>query len=264
MLQARDVRVVLGGAQVLRRVSLAVAPGQVVAVAGPNGAGKSTLLHVLSGSLPPHAGSVCLENYPLATWTPRALARRRAVLPQHQELSFAFRALDVVLLGRLPHVGTSSSGMDLEIARACLVETSAEHLAERIYTTLSGGERQRVQLARVLAQIHFMEAGHGLAGRYLLLDEPASCGDPVRRCVSLEVTRRAARRGVGAVVVLHDLDLAAMYGDRVVVLAGGRVLAEGAPEEVVTDPTVRLAFDLSARVAPWPTHGAAGNARTVQ
>ena len=261
MLQARDVRVVLGDAEVLRRVSLAVAPGQVVAVVGPNGAGKSTLLNVLSGSLRPHAGSVCMEDYPLATWTPRALARRRAVLPQHQELSFAFRALEVVLLGRLPHFDASSPETDLEVARACLAVTEAEHLAERIYTTLSGGERQRVQLARVLAQIHCTDSEQDLAGRYLLLDEPTSCHGHAQQHAIIEVARRAAERGAGAVVILHDLDLAARYGDRIVVLAGGRVLSEGAPEKVLTELTVRRAFGLSASVTPLPPRGASGNAQ---
>ncbi len=255
MLQARDVRVVLGDAEVLRGVSLTVVPGEVVAVVGPNGAGKSTLLNVLSGSLPPRAGSVCLDDYPLATWTPRALARRRAVLPQLQDLSFAFLALEVVLLGRSPHFGAGSRQDDLEVARACLAETGAGHLEERIYTTLSGGERQRVQLARVLAQIHFTRAGDELDDRYLLLDEPTASLDPAHQHATLEVTRSAARRGVGAVVILHDLNLAAMYGDRVVILMDGRVLAGGPPGEVLTEPAVLQAFDLAVMVTSHPTRG---------
>lgn len=255
MLEARGVRVVLGDAEVLKGVSLTVAPGEVVAVVGPNGAGKSTLLNVLSGSLPPKAGRVYLDHYPLSTWTPRALARRRAVLPQLQELSFAFRVLEVVLLGRSPHFGASSPRNNLEVARACLSETGAGHLEERIYTTLSGGERQRVQLARVLAQIHFTGAGAELADHYLLLDEPTSSLDPAHQHATLEVTRRAAQRGVGAVVILHDLNLAAMYGDRVVIVADGNVLAEGPPGEVLTEPAVRQAFDLAVKVMTHPTRG---------
>ena len=229
MLQAWDVHAVLGNAGALQGVSMAVGPGEVVAVAGAGGAGKSTLLHVLSGSLPPRSGRVCLDCYPLATWPPRALARRRAVLPQRQELSFTFDALEVALLGRSPHLGASSPREDLEAARACLAETGAAHLAERVYTTLSEGERQQVQLARALAQVRFTEAEGGLAGRYLLLDEPGSRLDPARRRAALDAVRRAAALGAGAVVALRDMDLAAMYGDRVVVLAEGRVLAEGPP-----------------------------------
>lgn len=255
MLRARDVRVVLGNAEVLKGLSLVVAPGEVVAVVGPNGAGKSTLVNVLAGSLRPRTGSVSLDDYPLATWTPRALARRRAVLPQLQELSFGFRVLEVVLLGRSPHFGASSPRHDREVARACLAETGAGHLAERIYTTLSGGERQRVHLARVLAQVRSDRVEDDLSGRYLLLDEPTSSLDPAHQHATLEVTRRNAERGVGALVVLHDLNLAAMYGDRVVILAGGRVSAEGPPEEVLTEFAVQRAFDLPVRVMPHPTRG---------
>lgn len=229
MLQAWDVHAVPGNAEALQGVSMSVGPGEVVVVAGPRGTGKSTLLHVLSGSLPPRSGRVCLDCYPLATWSPRALARRRAVLPQRQELSFTFDALEVALLGRSPHQGASSPREDLEAARACLAEAGAAHLAARVYTRLSEGERQQVQLARALAQVRFTEGERGLAGRYLLLDEPGSRLDPARRRAALDAVRRAAARGVGAVVALRDMDLAAMYGDRVVVLAGGRVLAEGPP-----------------------------------
>ena len=250
MLQAQDVRVTRGGAEVLKGVSLSVAPGRVVAVVGPDGAGKSTLLDVLSGSVPPGAGRVCLDWYPLATWTPRALARRRAVLPRQQELSFPFRSLEVVLLGRSPHPGAGRSGTDLELARTCLAATGAGHLAERNYTTLSGGERQRVQLARVLAQIHGTEAGQELGGRYLLLDEPAPCLDFAHQHATLEVIRRAAERGVGAMVILHDLDLAAVYGDRLVVLVAGRVLSEGPPEKVLAERTVRQVFGVPPPVPP--------------
>ncbi len=250
MLQARDVRVARGGAEALRGVSLSVAPGQVVAVVGAEGTGQSTLLDVLSGFLPPGSGTVCLDHYPLATWTPRALARRRAVLPRLQELSFSFRALEVVLLGCLPYSGISTPRDDLAVARACLTETGAGHLAERTYTTLSGGERQRVQLARALAQIRFTRAGHELAGQYLLLDEPADPLDPAHRYATLDVARRAARDGAGAVVVLQDLDLAAIYGDRVVVLVGGRVLADGWPGEVLADPAVRRSLGALPVVPP--------------
>ena len=250
MLEVRDVRVFRGDVEALKRVSLTVSPGQVVAVVGPGGAGKSTLLDVLSGSVTPGMGSVCLDHYPLATWTPRALARRRAVLPQLQELSFAFGALEVVLLGRSPYFGASTRQHDQRVARECLAETGAEHLAGRNYTTLSAGERERVQLARVLAQVHFTQPGHESVGRYLLLDEPASCLDPAARHATLEVIRRSVERGIGAVLALRDLDLAATYGDRVVILAGGMVLADGLPGKVLTEPAVRNALGAPPVVLP--------------
>jgi len=255
MLQARDIRVDLGQATVLHGVSLSVRPGEVVAVLGPNGAGKSTLLAVLSGALTPCMGRACLEDRPLAEWAPQALARKRAVLPQHSELAFSFRVLEVVLLGRSPHAGISSREKDLLVAKAALVETESGHLAGRIYTTLSGGERQRVQLARILTQIDFPEMNGSSADRYLLLDEPTSSLDLAHQHATLETARRAADRGIGVVAILHDLNLAAMYADRIVVLHGGRVAAEGVPEDVLTEAMVHHAFDLSVNVTRHPTRG---------
>lgn len=255
MLQACDIRVDLGQTTVLHDVSLSAAPGEVVAVLGPNGAGKSTLLAVLSGALAPRSGHASLEDRPLAKWAPQALALKRAVLPQHSDLAFSFRVLEVVLLGRSPHAGATSREKDFAVATAALMETEADHLADRIYTTLSGGERQRVQMARVLAQIDFTVTNDNSADRYLLLDEPTSSLDLAHQHATLETARRAADRGIGVVVILHDLNLAAMYADRIVVLHGGRVAAEGVPEDVLTEALVHHAFDLSVSIVRHPTRG---------
>ena len=254
MLQARDIRVSYGSAEVLKGLSLAVAPGEVVAVLGPNGAGKSTLLAVLAGTLRPHRGEAALEGRALAAWAPRALALRRAVLPQHSELAFGFDVLEVVLLGRSPHAGTASRREDLAIAEACLAEAEVAHLAGRDYTTLSGGERQRVQLARVLAQVGFPRGGEGEA-RYLLLDEPTASLDPAHQHATLRTARRAAASGVGVLAILHDLNLAAMYADRLVVLSRGEVAAAGAAEAVLTEDLVRDVFALPVHVTRHPTRG---------
>ena len=255
MLQAFDIHVDLGQATVLHDVSLSVAAGEIVAILGPNGAGKSTLLTVLSGALTPRTGHARLEDRSLADWAPQALARKRAVLPQHSELSFSFRVLEVVLLGRSPHAGISSREKDLAIAKAALVETEADHLIDRNYTTLSGGERQRVQLARILAQIDFLATNNRIANRYLLLDEPTSSLDLAHQHATLETARRAADRGIGVLAVLHDLNLASMYADRIVVLREGRIAAEGAPADVLTEATVHDAFDLSVSITRHPTRG---------
>ncbi|RMD63104.1 MAG: heme ABC transporter ATP-binding protein [Alphaproteobacteria bacterium] len=255
MLQLRDIRVDLGQSTVLQGVSFSVEPGEVVAVLGPNGAGKSTLLAVLSGALAPRTGCASLENRPLSKWSPQALARKRAVLPQHSELAFSFRVLEVVLLGRSPHAGVSSREKDLAVAKAALAETESVHLADRIYTTLSGGERQRVQLARILAQIDFSERDGHSVGRYLLLDEPTSSLDLAHQHAILETARRAAERGIGVMTILHDINLAAMYADRIVVLHAGRIAAEGTPDEVLTEAMVHHAFDLSVSITRHPTRG---------
>lgn len=255
MLRADDIGVTLGSAEVLRGPSLAVAPGEVVAVLGPNGAGKSTLLAVLAGTLRPQRGAATLDGRNLRDWPPRALALRRAVLPQHSELAFGFSVLEVVLLGRAPHAGASSRDKDLAVAEACLAEAEVAHLAGRAYTTLSGGERQRVQLARVLAQTGFADAADGGEGRYLLLDEPTASLDLAHQHATLRTARRAAMRGLGVLAILHDLNLAALYADRLAVLSGGRLAAEGAPEAVLTEGLVREVFDLPVHIARHPTRG---------
>ena len=255
MLEARDVRLALGGAPVLNGVSLAVAPGEVVAVLGPNGAGKSTLLGVLSGARVPDEGRAALDDRRLATWKPQELARRRAVLPQHSELGFSFRVLEVVLIGRSPHMGFSSRERDLAVAVAALSETGSVHLADRIYSTLSGGERQRVQLARILAQADFADTAGACAARYLLLDEPTANLDLAHQHATLETACRAAGRGMGVVAVLHDINLAAMYANRIAILKDGHLSAQGTPDDILTEAMVRHAFDLPVTVERHPTRG---------
>lgn len=265
MLEACDIKVTLGGASILKGVSLSVAPGEIVSVVGPNGAGKSTLFSVLSGALTPQSGGARLGRRALSDWPPEALARRRAVLPQHSELTFPFRGLEVVLLGRSPHPGRSDRGKDLTIARLAMLETETLHLADRIYTTLSGGERQRVQLARVLAQIEFCDAYPHADGaatfeqedseRFLLLDEPTSSLDPAHQHATLAAAQRASEKGIGVVAVLHDLNLAAMYAHRIVMLREGFVVAQGAPVEVLTEAIIESVFELPVSVTTHPRRG---------
>ena len=251
MLQGTDLRIARQGRQILQGVSLESEPGRITALIGPNGAGKSTLLHLLSGALSPDRGVVALEGRSLSDWSHGDLARRRAVLPQSSELSFPFRALEVVLMGRSAHSGRSSREHDLDVALAALAEVDAAHLAERVYPTLSGGERQRVHLARVMAQI-WPEPGEERA-RYLLLDEPTNNLDLAHQHRLLAFARRLAQQGVGVLAVLHDPNLAALYGDRIVLLVDGRVQIEGAVETVLTESEVEKAFDLRVAIQRHPS-----------
>ena len=181
------------------------------------------------------------------------MARRRAILPQQSQLGFSFRVLEVVLIGRSPHVGYSSLQRDLHVATAALIETGSAHLADRDFSTLSGGERQRVHLARTLAQIDFDETDSRSAGRYLLLDEPTSNLDLAHQHAALETACRAAARGMGVVAVLHDINLAAMYASRIAILKDGLLSAEGKPDDILTEAMVRHAFELSVSVGRHPT-----------
>lgn len=251
MLRGSDLHFAHERRPTLQGVSLALVPGRVTALIGPNGAGKSTLLHLLSGARAPARGSVTLDGQPLSDWSPSALARRRAVLPQSLELSFPFRSMEVVLMGRSAHSGRSSRVLDLEVAAAALQEVDAGHLAERVYPTLSGGERQRVQLARVLAQI-WPETGED-ATRFLLLDEPTNNLDLSHQHRLLAFARRLAERGVGVLAVLHDPNLAALYADRIILLVNGQVQVEGTVEAVLTEAQIEKAFDLRVAIQRHPS-----------
>ncbi|OYT70495.1 MAG: heme ABC transporter ATP-binding protein [Chloracidobacterium sp. CP2_5A] len=252
-LEARHISVILGGRCLLDDVSLALAPGEVTALLGPNGAGKSTLLKALSGDLQPTQGAVYLDGRPLDGWSLVERAQRRAVLPQESSLAFPFTAFEVVLLGRAPHVALAETPHDIAIARQAMQRTGVEHLALQRYPSLSGGERQRVQFARALAQI-WEPLPHG-AARWLLLDEPTASLDLAHQYEAMAVARQLAQDGVGVIVVVHDLNLAAYVADRVVALDRGRVAAEGRPEDALTPERIRSIFGLEVSVTPHPRHG---------
>lgn len=249
MLEGLDIHVLVEGSRLLEGVSVQVRPGEVVAVLGPNGAGKSTLLKVLSGDLSPTRGAVRMGGRSLGSWDPKESARVRAVLPQQSSLRFPFRVIEVALMGRSPHLRGSETRADYAIARFALREAGVDRLEHRLYPTLSGGEAQRVHLARVLAQI--WESVDG-APRYLLLDEPTSSLDLAHQHHTLTAARGFAGRSVGVLVVLHDLNLAARYADRVLLLKEGRTVAEGTPGEVLQEETIEAVYDIPITVIPHP------------
>lgn len=227
-------------------VDLSVRSGEVVALLGPNGAGKSTLLKLLCGQMKPHEGQVLFEDKPLHDWDLRELARRRAVLPQSSTVPFDFTAIEIVLLGRSPHGDAAACEA---MAREAMEKTECAHLADRTVTTLSGGEMQRVQLARVLVQIDLRAGG---APRCLMLDEPISNLDPAHQHGALQVARALARDGVGVLVVLHDLNLAAQYADRLVLMKAAHLVADGSPEDVLTEEQIGETFGVRARATRNP------------
>jgi iron complex transport system ATP-binding protein len=248
MLGAENISVVRGTRRILDRVSATARPSEFLAILGPNGAGKSTLLHCLAGSLEADEGAVQLDGRALSAWAARDLSRRRAVLTQSPSLGFAFTALQLVLIGRSPHMGNNPGRTDLRAAAAAMQEAGVAHLAERSYLTLSGGERQRVHLARVLAQLHAEEPGE----RYLLLDEPTNNLDLGHQHLALSAARRLTEQGVGVVAILHDPNHAVAYADRILVLHRGRTHAEGAASDVLTEALMSEVFEVAARVLREP------------
>ena len=222
---AKNVTVGYGKKPVVHQASLELRPGEVVALVGPNGAGKSTLLRALSGVERPWEGEVLLDDVPLRRLRRHRVARRIAVVQQGGELPDGFRATEIVAMGRSPHLAplAREGDKDRALVEWAMRQTGVWELRERRTWELSGGERQRVVLARALAQ----EPG------YLLLDEPTTHLDLRFQVEIVRHVREQAAAGVGALVVLHDLNLAARGSDRLVVLCEGRVVAEGKPEQVL-------------------------------
>ena len=237
------------GVPVLHSVSIEVAAGEMLAIVGPNGAGKSTLLKVLGGSIKPAAGSVELLGRPLDSIDRREFARTVASVGQENAVAFRFTVLEIVLMGRAPHLGAFrfESPHDLEIASAALARFDLRDLAARHVQELSGGERKRVFLARALAQ----------EPRIALLDEPTAFLD-LKHVAEIFARFRELRteRGMAVVATLHDLNAAALYADRVLLLANGAAVAYGTPAEVLTAENLQRVYETEVYVGHNPSTGA--------
>lgn len=248
MLRVENLQICRGKKIVLADIDLELKPGEVLGVLGPNGAGKSTLLGALCGELHPDHGRVWLDQHELSQWDGTQRAQRLAVLPQASTLDFAFSVEEVVGMSRLPH--QTGRVRDDEIVAAALQAADVGHLSGRSYLALSGGERQRVHLARVLAQLW-----PGAAGQTLLLDEPTSMLDPLHQHTTLQAIREFADRGAAVLVILHDLNLAARYCDRILLLEGGRPHALDTPQQVLRPEPLKAVFGLDVLVQPHPERG---------
>lgn len=235
---AREVRVRRDERDILTAVDLEVRTGEVLALVGPNGAGKSTLLSVLSGDLRPSDGTVELLGRSVGSYRPLELARQRAVLSQANTVSFPFRVLEIVQMGRSPWLRTADLADDEQAVAAAIEATDIGHLLGRRFTSLSGGEQARVSLARVLAQ----------ATPIVFLDEPTAALDLRHQEEVMRVARRLAAEGRAVVVVVHDLSLAGAYADRIALLDRGRLDAVGSPTEVMTADRVGRVYGLDVQI----------------
>ncbi|RSV16554.1 ABC transporter ATP-binding protein [Sphingomonas sp. ABOLG] len=230
---ASNLAVTLGRRRILHGIDAAFAPGRVTVVLGANGAGKSTLLRAAAALVPVEAGAVSIEGVDVAALPPRDRARTIGYLPQDAVVHWNMRVRDLVALGRLPHGDDDTAA----VARA-LTATRTTGLEGRHVRDLSGGERARVLLARVLAG----------EPRWLLADEPLASLDPLHQLETLALLRDAATRGMGVVVVLHDLTQAAAIADEVLLLKDGRVLAHGATDRVMTHAHLAAAYGVGVEV----------------
>jgi iron complex transport system ATP-binding protein len=230
MIRLEHIGVKRAGRWLVHDLHLKLKPGSLTVILGANGAGKSTIMRVLNGEWIPHEGEVRWSDTRLQDLPRRSLARMRAVVSQHYPNGFAFTALDLVMLGRLPHTGGREES-HREIAALALKQVALADMADRSVLTMSGGERQRAHLARALAQLHEARAaGNGL----LLLDEPTAHLDLARQHHFLHLARELAREGITVVAVLHDIQAAADIADQIALMRHGRLFASGDPHSVLS------------------------------
>jgi iron complex transport system ATP-binding protein len=248
MLDVEAISVSYGASKVLRDITFSVDKGECIGIIGPNGSGKSTLLKALSKILKPSSGKVVICGRDLERYTVKELARHMAVVPQETGIEFDFTCLEIVLMGRNPHMGRFEveGKKDMDIAREAMVLTNTWHLRDRPFSRISGGERQRVIIARALAQ----------EPSVLLMDEPVSHLDINYQIEILELVERLKEeRRIVVIIVFHDLNLAARYCDRLILLSDSSILAAGKPEDVLTQEHIHDAFHANVVVRKHPLTG---------
>ncbi len=244
MLKAKNIHFCIRQRPIVDHAEISLEAGELLAVLGPNGAGKSTLLKILSGEISCKRGDIRYNDVSLRDYSPKTLATVRAVMPQHSTLSFPYKAIEVVELG----LGCQTVSSPDELLKEVMMETQTWELRDRQYGKLSGGEKQRVQLARVLIQIWEIKP----FPRYLLLDEPTSSMDIAQQHHVLQIVSRLKKRNIGILAIVHDLNLAAAYADKVVLLKQGMICYQGATASAMTSENLKTTFDHPVKVFKDP------------
>ncbi len=246
LLNARKVSFSYSSVPTLTDIDFSLERSALRALLGPNGSGKTTLLKILTGILPPASGEVLYEDSDLRTLPRREIAKRIALVPQELNLQFGFTVRQMVMLGRTPHVHAlaGASKQDRTVVDEMMEMTEISHMAERVITELSGGEQQRVVIAMALAQ----------QPQVILLDEPTVHLDINHQVEILDLLRRLNRsRNLTVLATMHDLNLAALYFDDLVILERGHIVAQGSPHQVLTQEQIRSVFRADVLVQAHPT-----------
>ncbi|WP_214227542.1 heme ABC transporter ATP-binding protein [Pedobacter sp. B4-66] len=246
MLIADSLTFEAGRRSLVKNVSFSIRPGELLLILGANGAGKSTLLKMLSGEKKPTRGLVKLHNKEISNYSPSLLALNRGVMNQQNVINMAFSVSEIVTMGRYPHYKNNPSVNDTNIILQVMELTGVKDFSERSYLTLSGGEQQRVQLARVLAQIW------DVPNALLLMDEPVASLDLQYQQQTLAIAKMLTKRGFMVISILHDINLAAQYGDRILLLKNGRKWYDGAPAEVLSSKNIYEVFEIDSDVYTNP------------
>jgi iron complex transport system ATP-binding protein len=233
----------------VNNISLHIQAGEFVVVMGANGAGKSTLLKMMSGALHPTVGEILFKGRSLNQYKTEELAKQRAVLSQHYHISFPLSAKEIVLMGRYPYFNNQPLVRDEAIATDCMKRMEAMDLSERNYQTLSGGEAQKVQMCRVMAQIGETSANNQ---KLLLLDEPVSHLDIKYQHQLLKEAKQLCTNNVAVMAVLHDINLALKYADRILFMKDGALVKELNKKEAITASLLKEVFDVDAKIFDMP------------
>jgi heme transport system ATP-binding protein len=265
MLEARDITFRVGNRALISEFSASFAPGELHLIIGPNGAGKSTVIKILARLLRPQTGVIEYEGVDMSQTSESNLAKRRAVLSQAIEVAFPLTVREIVMMGRYPHFGGHPGQVDELIVDELMEVFEVTEFSDRNYQTLSGGERQRVNFARVLAQLWRTNLGssheHSATSarescRYLFLDEPLTFLDIRHQIEFMKKVREfAGAPDIVTVGVVHDLNLAARFSDRIVLLNHGRVVANGTPAEVLTTDRIIEVFGIKPTFVPVEKSG---------
>jgi iron complex transport system ATP-binding protein len=250
MLKTENIQYSIGKKQILNGISAAFHPGEFNMILGPNGSGKSSFLKIFSGEINKYSGSVFYGKEKIDTLKKEELAKHRAVMSQQPELSFPLMVEEVVMMGRYPHFTFNPNKKDEDICHEVMQRMNLISFKERNYLTLSGGEKQRVQYARVLAQI-WEKPTEGY--RYLFLDEPLTSLDINYQQEFLQIAREFTNAGTVLVAVMHDINLAIQYADKLFFLKEGKLVAQGKPTDVITEDLIKQVFDVDVAIINNPS-----------
>lgn len=252
MFEAKNISVCLGRKKIIHNIDFCAQPGELTVIVGPNGSGKTTLMRTLCGDIA-YTGSVFLDNNDVKTLKPWQMASRRAVLPQSSSLNFPFTVREIVSLGLTGGFSGVSPAEEQLLPERALAMVDLDGFSGRLYQELSGGEQQRVQLARVLCQIWVPVVEK--QQRYLFLDEPVSSLDIKHQLTVMEIAKKFARDGGGVIAILHDLNLTAIYADKVYMMHQGKIAGVGRPAELFTSAELSKVYDCDLRVSETPASG---------
>ncbi|XDD48576.1 heme ABC transporter ATP-binding protein (plasmid) [Leptospira sp. WS39.C2] len=239
-ISAKNLSYVIGNKQILSNVNIDIIPGELHVLIGRNGAGKSTLFHLLCGDTKPQSGNVFYNELDISNYSKVELARTRAVLTQESSITFPISSEQVIGLGRFPH--NTNKSTNEEIVNTCFKITHSSQFKKQSYPTLSGGEKQKINFGRILAQVWETPP------RYIFLDEPVSALDIPNQYQTLNICRHMADKGYAVFMILHDLNLASQYADKITLLNHGKIIESGNPKEVLTMKNLETTFGIKTKI----------------